>query len=102
MKIVKVTYTAKADYSEQNQANIKNVMADLREINNPGLFYHACVSAEGSNFTHTAFFTSPEEEQILLTLPSFKTFQEQLKANGLESHPKQEVQNLVGSSRDVL
>ena len=29
MKIVKVIYTAKADFTEQNQNNIKNVIADL-------------------------------------------------------------------------
>lgn len=26
MKIVKVTYTSKAEYAEQNQANIKTIM----------------------------------------------------------------------------
>jgi hypothetical protein len=29
MKIVKVIYTAKADFTDQNQNNIKNVIADL-------------------------------------------------------------------------
>ena len=29
MKIVKVTYTTKAAFVEQNQSNIKNVMTDL-------------------------------------------------------------------------
>ena len=29
MKIVRVTYTTRAEYAEQNQANIKTVMADL-------------------------------------------------------------------------
>ena len=43
MKIVKVTYTAKAEYAEENQNNIKNVMADLRKLNDPGLNYHVCL-----------------------------------------------------------
>ena len=33
MKIVKVTYKTKLDYSEQNQNNIKNVMTDLQGLN---------------------------------------------------------------------
>ena len=37
MKIVKVTYTTKPEYAEQNQNNIKNVMADLQKLNNPGI-----------------------------------------------------------------
>jgi len=35
MKIVKVIYTTKAEYAEQNMANIKTVMADLQKLNKP-------------------------------------------------------------------
>ncbi len=102
MKIVKVTYTAKAEYSEQNQANIKIVMADLQKINNSGINYNCCLSPDGKSFTHTAFFKSEEDEKVLLTLPSFINFQQQLKASGPESPPKQEYPTLVGSSCDVF
>ena len=44
MKIVKVVYTTKAEYTGQNQENIKNVMKDLQKLAHPGLFYHACMS----------------------------------------------------------
>ena len=102
MKIVRVTYTAKAEYSGQNQQNIRNVMADLQKLNHPGLNYHVCLGADGKSFTHTAFFKSPEDEQVLLTLPAFKHFQEQLKANGIETPPKQELLSLVGSSTGIF
>jgi len=102
MKIVKVTYTAKAGYAEQNQNNIKNVMADLRELNHPGIFYHVCLGPNGRSFTHTAFFSSDEAEGILLKLPPFVHFQQQLKAFGLETPPKQELLTLVGSSTDIF
>ena len=55
MKIVRVTYTSKADYAAQNQDNIKKVMADLRQLDHPGIFYHVCMGADGKTFTHTAF-----------------------------------------------
>src|SRR5690348_15042083 len=102
MKIVRVTYTTKADYTEQNQNNIKTVMADLQKLNHPGINYNSCLSADGKTFTHTAFFNSPENEKILTGLPSFKHFQEQLKASGFEEPPKQELLTLVGSSCNIF
>ncbi len=98
MKIVKVTYTTTAGFVDQNQANIRKVMAELQKMNNKGINYNACLSADGRTFIHTAFFKSEEEEQVLLNLPLFKEFQMQLKANGFEVPPKQEVLTLVGAS----
>src|SRR5580698_6408700 len=102
MKIVKVTYTAKAEYSEQNRANIRDVMAELQKINNPGINYNCCLSPDGKSFTHTAFFKSEEDEKALLTLPVFIHFQQQLKASGPEIPPKQEILSLVGSSKEMF
>jgi hypothetical protein len=102
MKIVKVTYTAKAEYADQNQLNIKKVMSDLNELGNPGINYNSCLSPDGKTFIHTAFFKSEEDEKTLLNLPSFKHFQEQLRANGIEVPPKQELLTLVGSSKEIF
>lgn len=96
MKIIKVTYTAKAEFAEQNQNNIKNVMADLQKIDSSGINYNSCLSADGKTFIHTAFFKSEEDHKILNDLPSFKYFQEQLKIIGFEIPPKQELLSLVG------
>jgi hypothetical protein len=102
MKIVRVTYTTKAEYAEKNQANIKLVMADLQQINNPGINYNCCLNPDGRSFTHLAFFNSEEAEKVLLNLPSFKSFQQQLQAGGIEAPPKQELLSLVGSSKDMF
>ncbi|MBN8675585.1 MAG: hypothetical protein J0L56_15750 [Chitinophagales bacterium] len=102
MKTVKVTYTTKLDFSEQNQNNIKNVMTDLRDLNHQGINYYACISNDNKTFIHTAFFKSDEDQRFLNELPSFKHFQEQLKASGLEVPPKQELLNLVGSSNNIF
>ena len=102
MKIVRVMYTTTAGFAEQNQNNIKKVMADLQELNNPGINYNACISADGKTFTHLAFFKSDEEQKVLNELSSFKNFQEQLKANGFEAPPKQELLSLVGSSINIF
>jgi hypothetical protein len=102
MKIVKVTYTTKAEYAEQNQRNIKNVMTDLQKLNHPGINYNSCLGSDGKSFTHTAFFNSDDDQKVLNELPSFKYFQEQLKIGGLEVPPKQDLLTLVGSSKNIF
>ena len=102
MKIVSVTNCAKQDYVEQNHANIRSVMSDLRKLNRPGINYQCCLGPDGKTFRHTAFFNSEEDHQLLNTLSSFKYFQDQLKAAGFETPPKQEFLSLVGASKDLF
>ncbi len=102
MKIVKVTYTTKAEYAEQNKANIKAVMNDLQNLNCAGINYHACVGADGNTFIHTAFFQSDEDQKTLFDLASFKHFQEQLKASIPDKAPQQELLTLAGSSKPIF
>ena len=102
MKIVRVTYSTKAAYADQNQANIRNVMADLQKLKHPGINYHVCLGADGKTFTHTAFFKSDEDQKLLNELPSFKHFQDQLKSGGLEVPPQQELLTLVASSINIF
>ncbi len=102
MKIVKVTYTTKAEFAEQNQNNIKTVMTELRNANHEGINYHACLCADNKTFIHTAFFQSDDDQKFLNELPSFKNFQDQLKSSGLEAPPKQELLNLVGTSKEIF
>ena len=102
MKIVKVTYTTKPEFAEQNQTNIKNVMADLQRLQHSGINYNSCLGADGKTFIHTAFFKSEEDQKLLNELPSFKHFQEELKSAGFEVPPKQELLTLVGSSTNIF
>ena len=102
MKIVKVIYTTKSEFSETNQGNIKKVMTDLQSLQHPGINYNACLGVDGKTFIHTAFFKSDEDQKLLNELPSFKHFQEQLKAGRLEVPPKQELLTLVGSSINIF
>src|SRR5258705_9510002 len=102
MKIVKVTYTTKPEFAEQNQTNIKNVMGDLQRLQHSGINYNSCLGADGKTFIHTAFFKSEEDQKLLNELPSFKHFQEELKSAGFEVPPKQELLTLVGSSTNIF
>lgn len=102
MKTVKVTYTTKPEFSEQNQENIKRMMDDLQKANCEGLNYNACMAADSKTFIHTAFFRSDDDQKFLNELPSFRHFQEQLKSGGLETPPKQELLTLVGTSTAIF
>lgn len=102
MKIVKVTYTTNPEYSSTNQSNIKQVMSDLQKLAHTGIHYHACLGPDGKTFIHTAFYREEADQKILNDLPSFKYFQEQLKASSPEGGPKQELLSLVGSSWEMF
>jgi hypothetical protein len=102
MKIVRVNYTSREDYVLQNQFNIKAVMSDLKTKGHKGINYTCCLGADGKTFTHTAFFKSEEDQQLLNALSSFKYFQMELQRAGFEVAPKQELLNLVGSNTEIF
>ncbi len=74
MKIVKVTYTTKAEFAQQNQINIKKVMTDLKKGGFLGINYNALLLTDSKTFIHTAFFRSEKDQRILNELASFKYF----------------------------
>jgi hypothetical protein len=102
MKIVRVQYTTKPEYSDRNRENISRVMEDLRKLNNPGIKYSSFVFDDKKTFMHLAIFESEETQKILLELESFKQFGAELKANGIETPPKSENLTLAGSSYDFF
>ncbi len=102
MKIVRVTYTTRADFVVRNCENIQKVMEELRRLNYPGIFYTACLGEDGRTFTHTAFYGSDADQKVLTGLPAFADFQAQLKASGPEIPPRQELLTLIGCSTDIL
>ena len=102
MKIVKVTYTTNSEYANQNQINIQKVMSDLHNDIYKGINYNCCLESNGKSFIHTAFFQTDDDQKLLNELDSFKSFQEQLRASGLEVAPKQELLTLVGTSKEIF
>ncbi len=102
MKIVRVTYTTTQEFAASNRANIEKVMSDLQQLPNSGIRYNTCLNADGKTFVHTVIFRQDEDQKVLSDLPSFKTFQEQLKASSPEAPPKQELLTLVGASYNIF
>jgi hypothetical protein len=102
MKAVKVQYTVQEKYVPANTENIKKVMNDLREINNPGVRYSAFILDDGKTFLHFALYPDEESMEIVSNLDSFKSFRQQLKESQPEIPPQAEDLSLVGSAYDFF
>ncbi|MEP6494381.1 MAG: hypothetical protein ABJF01_16980 [bacterium] len=100
MHITHVQYTVTPEYAATNQRNIGQVMTDLRALKPAGLRYSTFTKSDGRTFIHFAIATD-EGNATLLALPSFKTFQSELKASGPEIAPEASKLTLVDSSYDL-
>ena len=102
MNGVKVQYKVKEEYVETNKANIRQVMADLREISNSDIQYSAWLLDDGVTFVHLVMRANDEAQKTVNDLPSFQEFQRQLKASGLVAPPNAENLTPVGSSWEIF
>lgn len=97
MKSVKVTYTVKASFVAKNKENIGVFIKDLKRMNNNGIRYSIYLGEDGKTFTHLSLYTDEVAQQTFLEMDSFRDFQEQRDASGLEVEPTIEVLNLVAA-----
>jgi hypothetical protein len=98
MKIVRVQYTTSKEFSPINQANIRRVVDDLKELNHPGIKYSTYLLQDGKTFMHFDQFENEEAHQVLQSLDSFKKFADELWASKLEVEPVLELPSLVAST----
>lgn len=97
MKIIRVTYTVQPTYVEQNKQNIKQVMDDLKKLENPNTKYASYLEEDGITFMHFAQYPDEETSKILTTLPSFSKFRKELKESNPITPPKSMNLSLVGA-----
>lgn len=97
MIAVKVEYTVKADFVEENKANISKVMEALKKQPIDGMFYSSqTVDESPATFIHINMAKSPEIMGQLNALPEFKAFQSALKASEPVVAPKATKLTVVG------
>ena len=101
MRAIKVEYTVKPEYVETNKANIQKVMDELRALGNVGILYSSYVKEDGCSFVHFSIHRDSEEPNLLTSLPAFKAFSAQLKAEGLVTPPQSVKLNMVAKSFDL-
>lgn len=99
MRAVKVEYTVKPGYVDTNKANIAKVMEELRATGDKNILYSTYLKEDGVSFVHFAIYNNADN--ILTSLPAFKAFTTQLKAEGLAGNaPKTQHLQMVGKSFD--
>ena len=97
MKTIRVQYTVKQEFAEQNQKNINAVMDELRALGRDDVKYTAYRYDDGKTFMHLVQYNSEEAEQYPPSLESFKHFQKELKEN-IEVPPEAKNLDVVDSS----
>jgi hypothetical protein len=100
MKIVRVIYTTRPEYVATNQANIANVVKELKTLNHPGIKYSCYLLPDGKTFMHFDQLENEAAHEVVTSLESFKKFASELEASGLEVEPKLELLTLVTSTED--
>lgn len=102
MKIVWVKYTTRPEFAARNSENIAAVAAEVRARALPGIQYTTYIFPDGKTFMHLDHFESEEAHQLLTSLTSFKKFDAELHASGLEIEPQLLLPELVASSEDFF
>ncbi len=102
MIIVKVTYTVKPEFVQKNHENIKIFMNDFKNVDGNQFRYNAYLCNDGKTFVHLSHYQNETIQKTLLEVPSFKSFQEQRDASGLEGSPEIVVMEPVAFSHEIV
>jgi hypothetical protein len=98
MKVVRVQYTTTAEFAPINQANIAGIVEELKELKHSGIQYGCWLLADGKTFMHFDQLENEAAHEVLTSLVSFKKFDAELWASGLEVEPVLELLSLVAST----
>lgn len=99
---VKVSYTVKPEFVEQNKHNINIFLTDFKQLKQLKFLYNVYLQDDGLTFLHISMYENEEVQQAILSTPSFLTFQQQRDESGLSVSPSVEKLSLFGSSLSVV
>lgn len=95
---VKVSYTVRDYFIDQNTKNIHAFLKEFESLNNDDFSYSIFVLDNKKTFVHLSQYKNPTIQQELLNVPSFLSFQNQRDEN-LETKPVIEGVNLIGTTK---
>lgn len=102
MKAVKVQYTVKPEYVEQNKKNIQKVMEELQLHPIAGMHYASYTDSENPNtFIHINMAKDESTMSKLSQIDAFNAFRTALKASEPLSPPKQTTLDLVAAGFEL-
>jgi len=102
MKAVRVQYTVKSEFVEQNKNNIQAVMEEIRKNPIEGMFYSTYQLPDEVSFMHVNIAVDAETMNKLNNVAAFTKFRMALKASEPMMAPKGEDLNFVGSSINLF
>jgi hypothetical protein len=101
MKTLRVQYTVRPEYAEQNKRNVAAVMAELRASGRGDIKYATYLHEDGKTFMHFIHYATAEAEGLVEKLNAFPKFRDELRPN-LEAAPKFDTFALAHASWDVF
>ena len=101
MKAVKVQYTVKPEFAEQNKANIRKVMDALRKNPIEGMLYSTYTIDDGNTFVHINIARDEQTMSKLNDLQEFMDFRMALRASEPISPPDQTKLTPVGAGFEL-
>lgn len=102
MITVKVMYTVKPEFVEENKKNINLFLEDFKKLNANDFKYTVYLKEDGVTFVHFSSYSNEEIQNEVLRVPSFKLFQKKRDESGLNDSHEVSVLNYVGSSFPVF
>jgi len=99
---VKVSYTVKPEFVDQNRKNISVFLADFKKLNTLNFLYNVYLQEDGLTFLHISMYENEEVQNQILNVPSFLNFQNERDENGLDGSVQIESLQLIGSSLSLL
>ena len=101
MKAVKVQYTVKSEYVDQNRRNVQAVMDYLKANPIEGMYYACYQLEDGNSFMHINVAKDEETMSKLNDVELFGVFRKELKASDPLSPPKAEKLDVVGAGWEM-
>ena len=101
MKAVKVQYTVKLEFVDQNKANIRRVMQAIRANPITGMQYASFVLDDGQTFVHINMAVDQETLSKIEQVKEFGEFRSALQASGPLSPPESQSLGLAGAGFDL-
>ena len=99
---VKVSYTVKPAFVEQNKQNISTFLSDFKKLVNSNFLYNVYLEADGLTFLHISMYENEDVQKEVLQVPSFLKFQKERDESGLNDTHKLETLTFIGSSLSVV
>lgn len=99
---VKVSYTVKPEFIDQNKNNISVFLADFKKLNTLNFLYNVYLQEDGLTFLHVSMYENEEVQNQILNVPSFLNFQKERDESGLDGMVSIESLQLIGSSLSLL